>query len=956
MGAGKKQKIGNKYFLGFHLVPAEKIDAIVELIVNRKSLWKGYWTSGSVGINKPSHMGGDEKEGGISGTFDLDPGLIAQGVNTYLQGAIGGVVSAYRGVVSFVARKVHIGSNTGRLPDWWIKMVNVSEVVDGWKADKSEGYHEYQYTGAAMHISLDVTLAANFSSGARNSPIAAMIRRMKGYRNDVRIISFRSAIQDSIERLRCSDDDYEELAQWVEALPSGVGVTEDIDLAACATDAAAFFNSVDGGIDIPTGGLLGGSLSGLLGKGSAASQRRKVAVYGVRSAPIGDPSTANADAARATLDALTGGVETYLLWIQATGSSAANPVDNTPDDGYPVMTFLNQTPATDVVDRRSVQWVDLNAVHHIRHLLITAKRGGPATSADIGTSFDDAADQCFAEGFFLSVPYSDYPDAFSCIREIERHIDAAVYQDVLTGKWEIKLIRPDYTVSALPLLDSSLVTDWSGLEDQAPSEPPNQLTVTYTKRDTDEPGSETRTNVAAVRRRGRVVPAEAVDYPFITYRPLAVKVCLRDVGTISSPVKVGALVLKYLPAGLHRGAAVRLTEPLLGLSDFVVRITEITETDGVDNSVTIKVAEDKFFLGETLDDNEGTLEPQEAQAATPRLVQEAPYWTLVMTGGQTDTDAELALNENTGFLMFPSGAPTPQHLSADVAIDSGSGYVTVKNIGFEPVATLQGALTRAADDVTVLVSAAADLDEIQEGDIASIGTEIVRIDDMVISGGYVELTIGRGCLDTVPVSHAAGESIMFWGPGDPAEDKFIDGQVVDVKMVTHTRESFLEFGAAPVDSVTFASRAIRPYPPGQFKVNGSYDDGQSSIDFVLTWAHRDRLTQTTPIPEDHDDSDIGPEAGTEYTVTAEAFNNSGTSLGVYYTSTGITGTTHDYPDATARPASTAYVDFIVTSVRDTFESWQSPRIRVVYDIDQFRMTPETDRRITPEGDNRLIGG
>jgi hypothetical protein len=159
-----------------------------------------------------------------------------------------------------------------------------------------------------------------------------------------------------------------------------------------------------------------------------------------------------------------------------------------------------------------------------------------------------------------------------------------------------------------------------------------------------------------------------------------------------------------------------------------------------------------------------------------------------------------------------------------------------------------------------------------------------------------------------------------------------------------------------VDSVTFASRAIRPYPVGDFQIDGGYSDGRTISDVTATWAHRDRLQQTLPTPEDHTDGDIGPEAGTTYTFFAEAFNNSGTSLGVYYTSTGITGTSFDYPDGTSRPASTAYVDFGVTSVRDGYESWQSPRIRVAYDINQFRMTPETDRRITPEGDNRLIGG
>ncbi len=954
MGAGRKQKVGNKYFLGFHHVVAEKVDAVVELIVARKSLWRGYWTAGSLSINKPDHMGGDEKEGGISGKFDLMTGEVTQGLNAYLQTAIGGVISAYRGVVSLVANKVHIGSNTGRLPDWWVKMVNISEVVGGWKEDVSEGYHDYAFSGAAIHVSLDVSLAANFSSPSRNGPIAAMLRAMKGIRNDVRLISFRDTIQTSIERRKCTDEDYEELALWVEALPGGTGVATDIDLEAAADDAKAFFDSVNGGISLPFTGILGGSLGSLVGGGTVASSRRNVSVFAVRSAPIGSPATTNADAARAALDTVRGGVETYLLWIFAVGSSAANPVDNTPEDGTPAMSNTNFKPATDIVTRKAVQWVDLNAAHHIRYLLTTPKRGGTADVADIGASFDAAADQLADEGFFLSVPYSDFADADSCIKEIQRHVDCQVYQDKSTGKWEIELIRPNYTVAALPLLDDSLVTDWSGLEDVAPTEAPNQLTITYTKRNTDEPGSETRANVAAVRKRGRVIPAEPVDYPFITYRPLAMKVCLRDVGTISAPRKMGTLTLRYLPDGLHLGSAVRLTNTILQLSDFVVRITEISEPDGIDNSVTIKVAEDRFVLGATLTDNEVGQDTIAAQPADPRVVMEAPYYVLAITGGQTDTDDELAANENTGFLMAAAGAPMPQSLSAALAVDSGSGYVQTQDMAFSPVATLQSALTREADDVTVLITPSLGLETVEANSLASIGDEIVRVDNMTVSGSLIELTIGRGCVDTVPVAHALGGKIIFWGPGDPDEDRYIDGQMVDVKMMTHTVYDDLEVADAPVDTVTFASRAIRPYPPGDFKVNGSYADDQALADVVLTWAHRDRLLQTTLVPEDHADGDIGPEAGTTYTVRAEAITDAGTSLGVYYTATGITGTTHDYPDATARPSGTDFVLFSVASVRDGYESWQKPAIRVSY-TSEVLITPEGDGLITPEGDNLITG-
>jgi hypothetical protein len=277
--------------------------------------------------------------------------------------------------------------------------------------------------------------------------------------------------------------------------------------------------------------------------------------------------------------------------------------------------------------------------------------------------------------------------------------------------------------------------------------------------------------------------------------------------------------------------------------------------------------------------------------------------------------------------MTEAGAPSSAHYGATVATGTGGSYETAYEMAFSGSATLQTALTRAGDHVTVTIDLNDTLGDVDFNDLATIGTEIVRVDNMVVSGDTITLTIGRAALDTAPVKHAIGEQILFWGRGDPIEDRYLASEELDVIMLTHVADDSLEPGQAPVDSVTFASRAIRPYPPGQFKVNGSYSDQEFYADAVMTWVHRDRLQQTTAVPEDHDDATIGPEAGTTYTVNAEAFAG-GVSLGVIYTVTGITGETHDYPDATAYPDGTEFIRLSVTSVRDGYESWQSPAIDV----------------------------
>jgi hypothetical protein len=229
---------------------------------------------------------------------------------------------------------------------------------------------------------------------------------------------------------------------------------------------------------------------------------------------------------------------------------------------------------------------------------------------------------------------------------------------------------------------------------------------------------------------------------------------------------------------------------------------------------------------------------------------------------------------------------------------------------------------------------------VTSGQLAMIGTEIIRIDALVEDAGEIIMTIGRACLDTSPQHHADGASVLFFGPGEVIETDYLATETIDVKLLPRTATALLSLAAAPVDSVTFDSRAIRPYPPGRFKLNDSYAQDQFASDVVLTWAHRDRTLQTTTVAEDHDDASIGPEAGTTYRVIAEALDGAGAVLSTV-TDTNVGGvTTYDWDDATVLPGGTVRVRFSVASVRDGYESWQRPSIAILKLLPPGSLTAE----------------
>jgi hypothetical protein len=192
------------------------------------------------------------------------------------------------------------------------------------------------------------------------------------------------------------------------------------------------------------------------------------------------------------------------------------------------------------------------------------------------------------------------------------------------------------------------------------------------------------------------------------------------------------------------------------------------------------------------------------------------------------------------------------------------------------------------------------------------------------------LTIGRGCCDTVPRAHPADTVIWFFDDSIARdEEEYVATDVIGIKVLPRT----LTGGIVPVENspaipLVFNSRFARPYPPGDVRLDGKPLDaihtlGPASSPLTLTWAHRDRITQADTLVN-HSVADVGPEPGTTYTV--QVVNSGGTVL---RTESGITGTSWEYTAAAAQSdfgGTTAQGFIRLKSVRDTLDSWQQYEI------------------------------
>lgn len=802
---------------------------------------------GRIRIDKPDLFGGESREGGVRGDVDVLMGGPGQGQNDYLAARMNGDVPGYRGLCSLVLRQVYLGINPYLKP-WAVRVTRVLSGEAGaaqWYPEKAAIVPEANISDAAIYIALDVSGSMSGTRmAAQKSGVAALIREIGASvdpdrPNDIRIVLWNAGVAGAIERREMGPDDYAALETWMLALSNSTSGGTSFD--AAFSQAGAFFAG-------------GGS-------------KRRIVIF----VTDGEPSpVSSVDAALAIIRSLPP-TDIFGFNIALADTSATARIDNTPVDGVPVIPPGNSQALVASLRGAFGNGPDMNPAHIIRDCLTNRDWGLGYSSVEIGASFTTAADTLYTEGFGLSLIWQQDSSIEEFIASVLDHIDATLFIDRRTGLWELKLIRADHVAASLPLFDETNVVDWGRLGRRAPSDLVNSVTVRFTDAWTDDTGAVSVTDTARVQAMGEVL-ATTLDYPGIRYQGLAIRVAERDLRALSAPLLTGEIVVNREGAGLGPGDVIRLRAPRLGLEDVVMRISEIGQGDGRDNGIRLKLAEDVFALGATA--IAGGRMPSGTDIAAPpralarRMVEEAPYWLLVRELGHSEADRILSEDPDAGALVVTGERPSADALAAELWIDPGTGPAQEGVVAFAPTVLLAEEVSDHPEDRVIPVTGWRDIGEVGIGTLASLGGELVRVDGITSTA----ITVGRGCLDTVPRAHAADTPVIFFDEGARiTEDSWAAGETLAIRLLPETGRGTLAFALAPEDSVTLDRRAIRPLPPGRVQVNGSYAPDVDALvagEIELTWSHRDRLTQTSPVIVDHTAASIGPEPGVAYAIEA----------------------------------------------------------------------------------------
>jgi hypothetical protein len=258
----------------------------------------------------------------------------------------------------------------------------------------------------------------------------------------------------------------------------------------------------------------------------------------------------------------------------------------------------------DAVDEAWDRWYPAKALigeqanpAHILYEALTHPEWGMGYPVSIidDTRFRAAADELYDEGFGLGFVWSKQVQIQEFIQEIINHIGAVLRLDPTTGQFFVKLIRNDYEVGALPVLDENNIIELESFQRVGWGETVNEIVCKYRGVNGRE-RSITVQNLANIQIQGRIV-SQTVDYPGIRSEGLARRVAARDLKAKSIGLAGCRLRVNRTAWALGPGDVFRFSWSELGVADVVMRIAAVSGGTLTDGAITIEAAEDVFGLG-----------------------------------------------------------------------------------------------------------------------------------------------------------------------------------------------------------------------------------------------------------------------------------------------------------------------------------------------------------------------
>ncbi|QBQ71191.1 tail assembly structural protein [Shewanella phage S0112] len=506
-----------------------------------------------------------------------------------------------------------------------------------------------------------------------------------------------------------------------------------------------------------------------------------------------------------------------------------------------------------------------NGAHIIYELLTNPDWGLGHNDLNIDIpSFEAAAQTLYDESFGLSLSYANQSPAEEFIENIQELINSVLYTDPQTGKFVLKLIRDDYDINTLPVFDETNIISLNSFERPGYAELVNEAVIKFRRRGELVDSSVTFQDLASIQAQGGVI-SQTYDYRGIDSDSIIGKVGIRALKQASTPLARVEIIVNRKGWDIRPGDVIKFSWDAYGIEQAIIRVVDIDYGTLTNGQIRIKGIEDIFGLPNNSYVNPGstawtdTIGPP--LAIDNFIFEEVPYYILATTF----SDADLAVLEETDcFVLASAEKPAQPSFSYQMHTKIGSGgtYAFVATGTYPVVSTISSNVDRV--QTIIPVNNATILASYTTGFYGFIGDEIVRFDGADAINGTI--TLGRGCMDTIPIEHVNGDKLYFVQLGSAFDlMKYIESAEIRCKLLNQTSVGVYDINLASEKSKVLIGRQNAPYRPSRVKVNDlyfpTYIQGKG---FTLTWDHQDRLQQTAGV-DDWFTSFLGaPETGVSY--------------------------------------------------------------------------------------------
>ena len=563
----------------------------------------------------------------------------------------------------------------------------------------------------------------------------------------------------------------------------------------------------------------------------------------------------------------------------------------------------------------------LNAAHIIYDTLTNPDMGVEVPSSSINfMSFQAAADLFFSENMGLSFLVNQGSRAQSFIQDVLAHCNSILYTDVEDGRINIRPIR-EVTTPVTTRLDQTNVV--RVLTYQRPAYPQliNEVVVNYREQGADKDSSVSIQNIAGQQAAG-VTISQTNYYRGIDSSALALRVAERDLRQLSTQLLQINVEVNRGAWLLREGDVFIFNWPDYQQGDVQMRVTDINYGTAHNGPITLSAQEDIFTIPDmafsSQQDNMWA-DPVVDTVDSPNVrVLEASYWEISQEYSAANFSA---LPENPAVIQIL--AQIPNILTPAFKIYtrvSGGEFVNNENGDYTPVQLLNAVVPIGNARATITLDGLPrDLSNDNIGEFVLIDNEAMIIISINTANNSIE--VDRGTLDTTPSSHTSGSMVQFVSLASAFETEiYSGGQSVTGRAAVITGMDGQTVQEAAGATITTIGRFQRPYPPANFKINTEDFPTSFTGDLVVSWAHRNRITQTGPLIPTTQGS-TGPETGVSYNVTIINAVTNTTIVTANVTGSSYTLTTAQEMALTVNLASSYRVE--VNSVRASIESWQT---------------------------------